>query len=384
MKIVIGKKSNQKKVEKPNDQFRILKKFIHDAVSKDYIKSEDNSKNEKMIDLLNSIKDILNQSVEILKSEKRKVRAMCFDKSRKRLYVGFEKEETSKNQANYQIAYTKIDKINDEDSQTQEAHIDLKYNDTVEDLFVLENTLIVVFKTSVNLVDLTQNLGMSSNQRVFFREICAKKDTVIKDAFFSEIHKSLYVMLHKKDEEHTIFGKLDIFSDSDCKIQLIEVAIRVDRFEVSSKDPLILFLICRDQVFKCSMPDGNAMTKFKRQSNESVFEYSLEEDFSNVNSVEPTPFLQNMTGPISYFKFDRKMENFYTNEKYFIKKCDFESQKEKQSMSSRRVKIKNLWFSQDFSSMFRYTSLPFNPKRRSARQNPRLEHEYRRAGVSAQ
>lgn len=190
---------------------------------------------------------------------------------------------------------------------------------------------------------------------VFNTEKDARTKKVIKDAFFSKVHQSLYMMIRNDDDEETILCKMNLVTSSNSPLLINQIHQKVDRFEISFKDPMNIFLICQKNVFlyefkeiidnfKLALKLKFKLTptiKFRSKKGETIKDKRFKIVYSN------------LFNKIKFFKFDKEMKYFYTHDNQLIKKCLFETGKEVYTHLDKHGVVRNLWFTKNFLFMIR-------------------------------
>lgn len=213
----------------------------------------------------------------------------------------------------------------------------------------------VVSKTSVFEVDVSACNSLIRYQVIFNNQCHASTSQVIKDAEFSLPHQSLYMMLRNDDDKNTLICKLRLGGTRDEVLIINNIHKLVDRFEVSTKNPFNLFLVCQRNVYlyiltgavdffkAASKSKKKAPPKFKIRS-----KYS--HDFGSKKFVV---VYSNQYHPVRFFKFDSQMKYFFTHDSQLIKKCSFETKQEVHSLLDEHAVVRNVWFADNFRFMIR-------------------------------
>lgn len=241
-------------------------------------------------------------------------------------------------------------KVLDPKKETIECNFfDLQIGRKIENLFLLQSVLLVVSKTSMYEVDLSNCPSEVSFDLIFNNKTHAETERVIKDAEYMKRHQSVYLMIRNERDLDTLFCKYDFNGKSDQKVLVNRVDLKVDRFEVSYKDPFHLFLVSKKTVFRFVLMDVTTnfksilkqkFSKLKKGSSAQTSKFAFSKRLKEVYS--------NNINRIKFFKFDKEMKHFYCHDKNIIKTCAFDSGEEVSSMITAGAEVRMLWFTRDF------------------------------------
>ena len=229
-------------------------------------------------------------------------------------------------------------------------YYDLDISVKIENMFLLDEQLLVVSKTSIYDVDVLDMKNHISYKQIFNNEENANTDKVIKDVEYSKKHESLYMMIRNDNDEQTIMCKYSLVVHTKEKILICNINKKVDRFELSLLDPLIVYLVCKKKIYQ-----------YKINSIEANLKFLLKEKFANMKNntlnlydKQFKKIYSNEINKIKFFKFDNRMKYFYTHDNHLIKKCLFDTGEEVYTLLNKQAVVRNLWFAKKFFYMIRY------------------------------
>jgi hypothetical protein len=244
--------------------------------------------------------------------------------------------------------------LNEENQEMTCFYFDLNIPTKIENLFLLNYQLIVVSKTSVYDLEISNCPVEISYEIIFNNQEDAKTEKVIKDVEFIKKHLSLYMMIRNDDDLETIFCKFSLDENAEERLLVNKLKKKVDRFEVSTRDPLELFLICKTRVLSYFLKNISTTLNFllkQKYSNKNIDRNKpLEIRVQNKKFKE---IYSNQINRIQFFKFDKDMKYFYTHDKSMIKTCLFETGEEVSTMFTTGASVRNLWFTDNFQFMIR-------------------------------
>jgi hypothetical protein len=138
----------------------------------------------------------------------------------------------------------------------------------------------------------------------------------------------------------------------------------IDDFELDQKDPMNIFLVSQNEVFKHNFLQNNTFSniKLKKKSSIGINTKKMKTHFrkrnkKKVNFKEEDVLLDtvysNNLHPIKFFKFDQNMKHFYTHEGKTIQKYSFEKRVLVKSFEGHKYVVQNLIFTSDYCFMIR-------------------------------
>lgn len=234
-------------------------------------------------------------------------------------------------------------------------------------MFLVNSDLIVISQAKIYKV-LLQNCPVSIEIHEIFGNFShAQTEKKIRDVIYSQTHNSFYLLLRNKNDEESIVCKFLLGNPDICKTK---VGKNVNRFEISSEDPLSLFLICDKEVLHVSMDRrvNKQQLNVPRKSaigenlKKKIMRKTIHRSRSKVIEDENHEFKRIYSNPknkIEFFKFDKDMRFFYTHDDKVIKKYLYETSTLVQSFEGHTESLKNLMFTNNFSYMIRYRSNTF-------------------------
>ena len=231
-------------------------------------------------------------------------------------------------------------------------YYDLDISVKIENIFLLETKLLVVSKTSIYDVDVSDMRKKITYKQIFNNKENANTEKVIKDVEYSKKLESLYMMIRNDNDKQTIICKFSLNLQNKEKIMVCNINKKVNRFELSLMDPFIVYLVYKKKIFKYKLHNIQGSVKFL-----------LKEKFANITALTPNTIklydknfktiYSNEINKIKFFKFDNKMKYFYTHDNHLIKKCLFDTGEEVHTLLNKQAVVRNVWFAKKFSYMIR-------------------------------
>lgn len=217
----------------------------------------------------------------------------------------------------------------------------------IENMFLLPDRLVVVSKTSVYEADVKDSPRVIKHRQVFNNRLHLKTDRVIKDV--EHKHDSLYMMIRNDEDTDTTFCRYSL--DGSRKVMVCPVPKKVDRFEVSFKRELDLFLVCQRSVFQYTLQE--ALGSLRRHLRLNVLKGLASPKPKTRPGSKFKKVYSNKINKISFFKFDSKMKYFFTHDDNMIKKCLFATGEDVFTFLDKRARVRNVWFTGDLSIMIK-------------------------------
>jgi hypothetical protein len=228
----------------------------------------------------------------------------------------------------------------------------------IENMFLFEEKLIVVSKTSVYDLNVTDMESDISYKMIFNNMEHANTEKVIKDAVYIPKHESVYMMIKNDNDKTTIFCKFSLILPPEKNINVYYISKKVDRFEVDLKDPLVVYLVCQTNVFKYKFKDlkenFQSILKQKYSKRTLNIEPETKKYKQFYHDKQFVRVYSNEINKIKFFKFDNRMKYFYTHDNHLIKKCLFDTGEEVYTMLNKKAVVRNLWFAKKFLFMIRF------------------------------
>lgn len=236
----------------------------------------------------------------------------------------------------------------------------LELGEPVENVFLVNESLVVISKTKVFRVFLENCPKSILCREVFDLEKNAKENSQIQKVVYSELHQSFYFLVEAAGDKKSWLGRLSLDEDESENFLQAQFRKRVGDLEIDKRDPLNLFLICQREVFKFNLNEDKNSSQIKiRRSSIGINVKRRRGKRKKQKKQKQENFFydrvfSNPKNEISFFKFDKKMRYFYTNDDNVIRKYLFETNTLVHTFEGHKHKVTRLVFTRDGSFMIRY------------------------------
>lgn len=258
------------------------------------------------------------------------------------------------------MAYLDLSKIQkDSETTIETSFYNFKLNQKIEDLFLVNENLILVSKTKIFHVDIFE-----CPMKVFLTELFDNVHRTgtsyeIKDAKYSKTHGLFYLLLRNEDATDSLIFRFKSDLEMIKETIIKKISKQIKFFEISNLDEDVLYVGTKNEVFEINLVEDirNSVQKNMLPSQRSLTRGQSEIGKPRKSKVNNNNIKQNNITykriykmpkeELLFFKFDAQMKYFYVHDQKNIKKILFKSNTLVKTYSGHEEKIKNIFFTLD-------------------------------------
>lgn len=253
-------------------------------------------------------------------------------------------------------------------AEAQCYYYNLGQVESIEDIFfVTSRDMMVVSKKRIYMFNIQTHQKIFVGKQIYYvgdavTENNISKQWYIKNAYFCEIHKMYYMILFKSYKEYRIM-RFEIEENKLIREKVQDISQAFEDFEISTKEPNIVFLITRLGILKFDFNYNNGqddkkkekMTKLemRRKKRMKTQEKKYNEDGTRL-------FFKIKGKEIHFIKFTPNMKFFYTHSGKVLQKYLTDGCLLVKSFHEHDTSIRNMIFDRDLPYMFTYIFLFHN------------------------